>query len=132
MYSIHAKSPNRSIEEGKSHGVPHEKLSYETPPNSYHGSPLKGETPLSVSKTWGSYGSYKAPLPQVIHYFQEEQELGQKNFYEMNDEDYINKIKRPLLHINVVPKDSHSDPVCQKAAEHEKTNRRRCRTCWLW
>jgi hypothetical protein len=128
MYSINAQSPNRPIEERKSHGVPHEKLSYETPPNSYYGSPLKGETPLNVSKTWGAYGSYKAPLPQIIDYFQEEPELGQKDLHE----EYVDKIKQPLLYIDVVPKVSQPDPVRQKVVEHEKTNHSGCRTCWLW
>jgi hypothetical protein len=135
MYTVNAQSSNRPTEERKSHGVPRQELSYETPPNSHYGNPLKRETTVNFSQAWGSYGSYKAPVPQVISDLQEEPRLGERKIHdsvEFTDEEYINKIKRPLLHINAVPENPQSDFIRQKIIEHEKGHRRRCRTCWLW
>jgi hypothetical protein len=50
------------------------------------------------------------------------------------DEEYLNKIKRPLIQKedNVEPKDSESDVVCQKVIVVEKTNCRSFWSRWFW
>ena len=132
---MNAKSPNRSTEEGESHGVPYKGLSSQPTKNPIHDSPFKGKAPGHVSQTWGSYGTYEAPIPQSFKSFQDEQELGQKNFHVSvmwTDEEYINKIKRPLLDTNAIPKDSEPDTLCQKVTDYAKANHRSRWTRWLW
>jgi hypothetical protein len=132
---MNANGSHRTSEERESHGVPYKGLSSQATTNPIHSSPLKGKAPGHVSQTWGSYGTYEAPIPQSFESFQEEPKLGKKNFHESvvwGDEEYINKIKRPLLDTNAVPKDPEPDTLCQKVADYAKTNHRRRWTSWLW
>jgi hypothetical protein len=128
---MNAKGSHRSSEEGESHGVPHKELGSQATTNPFHGDSLKRETPVHVSQTWGTYGSYKAHIPHSFRCFQEEPELGEKEVWS-RDEEYIKKIKRPLLNTNVVPEDDQSNDVCQKVVEPEKTHRCGRWTRWLW
>jgi hypothetical protein len=132
---MNANGSHRTAEERESHGVPYKGLSSQATTNPIHGNSVEREAPVHVSQTWGAYGSYKAHIPQSFKCFQEEPKLGQKNFYESviwKDEEYINKIKSPLLNTNAVPKDPEPDTLCQKVADYAKTNHRRRWTSWLW
>ena len=114
-----AKSSHRPIEARKSYGVPCEELGCSPPPDSQYGSPFKRETHIDIQKTWGTYGSYKAHIPHSFRCFQEEPGLGEEEVWS-RDEEYIKKIKRPLLNTNAIPEDDQSNDICQKVVEPEK------------
>ena len=82
MYTVNAQSSNRPTEERESHGIPHKEFGNCETENTHYGNPFKRETTVNVSQTWGSYGSYKAPIPQVFSDLQEEQRLGERKIHD--------------------------------------------------
>jgi hypothetical protein len=129
-------SSYRPSQEREPYGLPHEEFDEEPSPYPCFG--YEKQTFVSVPEARGSYGAFEAPSPQVISSFQKEQKLGEKTIYEQmrssftdKDEEYINKIKRPLLQKHVNSKDPQSSYICQETFGDEKTNCCCHRTGWF-
>jgi hypothetical protein len=115
MYMINA-SKNRTSQEGESYGLSHEEFDEEPTPYTYNGGHVERKTSFDFPQAGGSYGSFKAPSPQIFCDLQEEPGLGETTIYEKmrssfidTDEEYINKIKRPLLPKCDAQQETHDD-----------------------
>jgi len=132
-------SSNRTSQEREPYGLPHEEFDEEPPPYPYDGSHDERKASFNFPQTGGSHGSLQAPSPQIFSDLQKEQRLGEKTIYEKMrssfkdvDEEFINKIKRPLLHNHAGCEDCKSNNVHQETDGHEKTNCCCRRSGWFW
>jgi hypothetical protein len=118
MY-IQNESSNRTTQKGESYGLPHEEFDEEPPPYPHYGGQVERKASFNFPQAGSSYGSLQTPSPQIFSDLQKEQRLGEKTIYEKmrssfndTDEEFINKVKRPLLHDDYQTNNVHQETKC--------------------